>query len=257
MSELPTPDFLGGESAPELEPEIQAVEPDQTQPAPEPANEPEPAPEPVPEPLAAQETAKPYEPVPLATFLDLRDKLARTEREAQELRAYRQQQEAARQAQPAPDPYQDPEAYQAHQQAEVDARIYGLNLNMSRRLAEVQHGPDVVKAAFDWGLNRCDQDPHFNAKVRSSQDPVGEVVAEWKREQLLARLDPTDFDAFQAWKASQGGQAPTGYAPQAAQPASQRPQAPRPSLAAGPSAGASASPIPKNGEDTFDAMFRP
>lgn len=195
--------------------------------------------------------------VPLSTFLDMRDQKTAAERKAKELETWRNQQEAAARRQPVPDPEVDPAGYQQHQAAQFQSALYTQQLNISRRFAEMQHGPDVTKTAFDWGAARCDQDPFFNEKVRASADPVGFVVDEWKREQLLTKLDPTQIEAFQAWQAAQAGQAPAAVTQQAA-PAAQaaaRPVAPRPSLAAAPSAGAHSGPEARDGEAQFSAMF--
>jgi hypothetical protein len=248
------PDFAG-ESTP-APADIQTQEP-VAQPAP--AQQEAPATPPVVEPAQPAPVA-PVEPpvaqhVPLSTFLDMRDKAAANEKRAKELEAWRQQQEAQARRQPAPDPTEDLVGFQQHQAQQFHGALYAQSLTFSRRMAEMQHGPDVTKTAFEWGAARCDQDPFFNEKVRASQDPVGLVVEEWKREQLLSKLDPTDLEAFQAWKAGQAANPATLQQAAVAQQAAARPAAPRASLAAAPSAGASADPRPLDGEETYTAMF--
>lgn len=255
MDELP--DFAG-ENEPVTEtlaeaPQQPAAEPSQ-EPQPEaaatPAPEPEPqAPEPTPQPQAEQLQA------PLSALLDEREKRQAAERKAQELQQWRDQQEAQfrRQQQQVPDRFADPEAYEQFAAAQQQAALFELRRDMSRQMAEVRHGPDVVKAAFDWGASLCDRDPHFNAKVKASPDPMGLVVEEWKRDQLLQRLDPNDLDAFQQWKAQQAGATPAAPAVGAQPPA--RPAAPRPSIATAPSAGASSDPRVKDGGEVFQEMF--
>lgn len=250
MSDLP--DFLSDEPA-----HAPAAEP---APAPEPAAPPAPppTPEPAPAPLAAEAApAAPVEPahtVPLPTFLDLRDRATAAEKEAKELREWRQQQEAARARQPLPDRDQDPDAYEAHQRQAVDESMFVMRRDFSRNFAEIAHGKQTVDAAFEWGANLCDQDPHFNAKVRGHPDPVGFVVAEWKRDQVASKVDPSQYEAFLAWQAS-GGVSPAPATPAPSAAPTPAPVAPRPSLAGGPSAGAHAAAIPRDGEATFDAMF--
>lgn len=248
-----------------------------SEPAPAPAPEPAPQPEPQPEPAAAapvrgpdgrfapvepapaaepapQPAADPVHHVPLATFLDTRDRLSAAEKEAKELREWRQQQEAQARRVPIPNRDEDPEGYEAHQRQTIDDSMFAMRRDFSRNFAVVQHGQQAVDAAFQWGVNLCDRDPHFNAKVRSHPDPVGYVVSEWKRDQLLSRIAPEDLEAFQQWKAS-GGQAPAPAAPAPTAAPTPAPLAPRPSLAAAPSAGAHAGAIPRDGAATFGAMF--
>lgn len=245
------PDFMGGEAA--GEPEI--VE----QPAPQPeAPQPEPTPEPAPTEAPAPEPAPQAPPVaqnvPLATFLDQRDKANAAAKEAKELREWRAQQEAQAARQPPPNREDDPDGYEDHRQAQFQEALFQMRRDQSRAIAEIRHGEDTVKAAFSWGAERCDQDRHFNAKVRESNDPYGFVVAEWRREQLVSKVDPTEFEAYQQWKASQGqSQAQPGSAAPAAPPA--RPAAPRQSLAAAPSASRSNQAEALDADGTFKQMF--
>lgn len=205
--------------------------------------------------------------VPLATFLDIRDKAAAAERRANEAEAWRRDQEARAQRAPAPqapDPDADPAGYRAFQNDEHQRQLWEMRVEMSRGFAITRHGEETANKAFDWGLNRCDADPFFNAKVKASPDPVAFVVAEWQREQLLSEMAPEEVVAFKAWKAAQTTAAPaqpaltTAPTPAAAaQPPAPpaQPPVPRPSLAAGPSAATGAQPIPRDAEATFDRMF--
>lgn len=254
------PDFLSDE--PSSTPNASAAAPPQGQ-TPEgaaPAGQPEGAG--AQPPPAAAPAAPEAHTVPLPTFLEMRDELSASKKEAKELREWRQQQEAKARSQPpppAPNRDEDPDGYEAHQQAVIDARLYEQRREISRRFAVLQHGEETVSRAFEWAANRCDEDKFFNGKVRSHEDPLGFVVAEWQREQMLADTTPADFAAFQAWKAAQAPGAQPGGQPsaQAAAPAAPvKPTAPRQSLAAGPSAGASAGPEARDGEAQFDAMFR-
>lgn len=186
------------------------------------------APAPEQAPHQAAPAAAPEGYVPLAAFMQLRDEMRDIKRQVAP---------PPPQYEPVapPDPYEDPEGFAAYNSAQVQQATYGVNLQWSRRIAEIQHGPEVTGQAFDWGVARCDADPFFNQKVASSQDPVGFVVAEWKREQLLSKVaDPADIDAFLAWKAGQAPAAPLAAAPAAFQ---QSPTPPPRSLAAAPNAG--------------------
>lgn len=198
--------------------------------------------------------------VPLPTFLDMRDRATLAEKRAKELEDWRRQQEAAAQRQPPPNPQEDPAGYLAHQEQRFNQQIYSMKMGQSRRFAEMQHGPEVVKTAFDWGASRCDQDPYFNEKVRASDDPIGFVVAEWKRDQVASKIDPSELEAFLAWKAAQPPQQPGQPSPATPTAGAQqsppvRPAAPRPSIAAAPSAGASSDPAQKGGDEAYREMF--
>lgn len=260
------PDFLS--DAPQAAPDApqtpetvaQAPAPQPEAPATPPAADPAP-----PAPAAAEPaTATPSDAqqaaamnVPLATFLDMRDRANRSEQEARNLREWRQQQEAAARRQPPPSLEEDPQGFHQHQQQQFNAAIYEQRLTFSRSLNELKHGADTVNAAFEWGAARCDQDPFFNEKVRASADPIGFVVNEWRRDQVASTVDPSELEAFRAWKAAQAGQPPAN--PQnpaaAAHAPPAPPAAPRPSIAAAPSAGLVQQPAPRGGEETFARMF--
>jgi hypothetical protein len=228
------------------------------------------------EPQSAQPVTPESPFAPLAALLDEREKRQKAEaaaaaaqREAAEARKWREEQEARANRQPlqqAPDPETDPEGYQQwaldqHISARLDAALYQQTLGISRRFAVTQHGAELVDTAFEWGVKRCDEDPYFNAKIRKSQDPVGDVVAEYQREQQLGQISSDEWTAFQAWKKAQAA-APAGQAaPQNLQAAPAapapppKPAAPRPSLASAPSAASSAAALPRDGEGAFEAMF--
>ena len=195
--------------------------------------------------------------VPLATYLNMRDEANAAKQEAKALREWRQQQEAAANRQPPPSREEDPDAYEQHQQATFHAALQAQRVDVSYMMAEQKHGPEVTKTARDWGFERCAKDPLFNARVMQQPDPVGFVVAEWRREQVNSKVDPTDIEEYLAWKAAKGGDPanpqPSPQAAPNAPPA--RPQAPRASIAAAPSAGASADPQPLGAERTFERMF--
>lgn len=219
---------------------------------------------PIPEPTVA----------PIAALLDERDKRQTAERErdaatarTRELEEWRQQQEAKANRQPIPDRATDPDGFDAYQRQQFSTALYDQKLEFSRTTAELRHGPEVVEKAFAWGTQRCDRDPHFNEKVRASRDPVGMVVGEWRRDQMLAQLgnDPTRVEAFIAWEAAQKtdpaaqaqapAAAPATLTPPAAAPAA-APAAPRPSLASAPAAGSAAADTRiADGEEVFQGMF--
>ncbi len=257
-------DFLDGEQSPadDTSPAVEAapapdtsdagpIRDDQGRFAPKADAQPEPAPAELQQP--APEPAQPAIPagyVPLAAVEDERQKRQRLERD------YQAAQERLRQFESPPPSPDDPD-FPAYQQQLVDQRIYATNLNWSRRIAEMQHTPQVVSQAHEWGFQRCNDDPLFNAKVAQSPDPYGLIVEEWKREQLLSQVrDPADIDAFLAWKASQGAQQPAAGQPATASPTPPSNPTPRPSLASLPSGGGPQSGVPKGPGAAFDDVFK-
>ncbi len=190
----------------------------------------------------APEQTKPTEGfVPIGAVLDERDKRKALEAELAQLRA-----------KPAPiqmpDPYEDPEGYAAAQQAQVGGALYQINLRYSERLANVEHGAETVTAAKEWGFAKCETDPYFNAKVAASEDPIGFVVAEYRRDEIASKVNPSDFQEYQAWKAAQATIAQQGAQPP---PPNSPPAIPSPSLASAPSAGSILTEVAASEEDIF------
>jgi hypothetical protein len=252
-------DFL---AAVEADNKSTPVEPEKVEePKPEPAEEPKPEPEPKPEEAAPEvlelTTEEIVQPKPdaadgrLIALLEERDK-----RKAAEERL-RQLEEQARQTQAAPvqmpDPYEDPEGFAAAQEARVSQALYQTNLRWSEQLNSIKHGEETVKAAKDWGFQRCESDPYFNAKVASSADPIGFVVSEYKREEIASKVTPDEFAQFQAWKEAQGQLTtqPGGKPPDPPQTSA----IPSPSIASAPSAGSILTEPVQSDEDIFKEVI--
>lgn len=217
---------------------------------------PQPEAEPAPEP---SEPAAPFEApvvehkpdpgfVPITVVLDERDKRQRAEAELAQFRAAQQQPQAI------PDRYEDPDAHDAYQEQKVQAALYQQNLRWSARIAASEHGKETVDQAMEWGRQRCDADPYFNAKVAASEDPVGFAVSEWKREQIAAQVTPDDFAQFQAWKAAQAQLQNPAPQQTAATPTPSRSVPPR-SLASAPSAGGVMSEVVQSDDEIFEETF--
>lgn len=184
----------------------------------------------------------------LAALLDERDKRKALEAELAQFRQAQQQQQPVQ----MPDPYEDPEGFAAAQEARVSQALYQTNLRWSERIASIQHGEEAVKAAKDWGFQRCETDPYFNAKVAASPDPIGFVVAEYKREEIASKVTPDEFAQFQAWKAAQN-QLQQQAAP-AAPPTTQASAIPPKSLASAPSAGSILTEPVQSDEEIFNEV---
>lgn len=216
------------------------------------ASSPEPAPVEVATPAPAPQEAPPPAHVPISALMDERDKRKAMEAQLSALQAQQQ-----RAAPPPPDRYDDPEGYEAFQEARFQQAIYETRRDMSKRFAEMQHTPEVVAIAHEWALNRAASDPEFNAKAFASPDPYGFAVAEMRKEQLLQTVDPGKFDPaqyqqFLTWQAQQAGQ---GQQQQAFAPVPSQPPQPLPvSLATAPSAGGAAH-VPTGPGQAFGRAF--
>lgn len=207
--------------------------------------------EPVAEPVvveAAPEPAKP-EPgfVPFAAVLDERDKRKELQAEIERMR----QAQPAAQPQPLPDMFEDPEGYTSALAQTFEHRIYQTQLQMSERFARNQYGEELTTAAKEWAIEKCNHDPHFNAKVRESGDPVGYAVQEYQRDQIVSSVTPDDFAQFTAWKQAQAGLAQPATQQE---PTSQAKPPPR-SLASAPSAGPAATEPVQSDEEIFAETF--
>jgi hypothetical protein len=256
-------EFLDGptpepEAVPEVQPEAQA-EPEGQPRGPDGKflpKEAEPAPEAAPEPVQAQQpepAPEPREPahVPVSALQEERQKRQALE---QRLAALEQQRQQAPPPEP-PDRYQDPEAWEAWRDEQIETRLFNERLNTSERFARKEYGSETVEKVQQWAVERGQQDPLFGMKLRQHPDPYEFAVQEWKRDQVFAALkDPSELDQFLAWKAQQANpQPPPAEAPAPATPA---PSPPPRSLASAPSAGTA-----KPGEQpvgpgvAFDAVF--
>lgn len=212
------------------------------------------APEPAPEPQAAP--APPAIPpgyVPTTALQSERER-----RQAVEARL--QQYEAARAAEPMPDPYEDPEGYARAQRQDMQTQTLNVKLDLSEDMARERHGDEAVDTARDWALAKFAQSPTFQSEVLSKRNPYEFVVQQFKREQLFANVSPDELEQFRAWKATANPLTQAQPAPQpvvAQTAATPSIVAPPRSLASAPAAGS-----PKPGDQpvgpgvAFDAVFR-
>lgn len=207
------------------------------------------------EPVAqAAPSAPPAEPAekqhlaPLTALLDEREKRQAAEREAAELRAWRQQQEAAQRAAQAqaPDPRQDPDGALAYQQAAFQAQLYNAKISQSRFLAEQQFGAELVKEAFAF----FDQNPALSHQFVDHPSPFHAAVEFYKRQKVADEVgaDPAAYRSRLEAEIREKLMAEL----QAVQPAQPKPRLPG-SLAAAPAAGGVGEPISKG--SAFDTAF--
>ena len=151
---------------------------------------------------------------------------------------------------PAPAPEPEPPPTAAVADPAVEARLYAMGREFSRRMAVKEYGAEQVTKVHDWGAARCDEDPNFNQRIAASDDPYEAVMQAWKREQLLSKVSIDDLDEYTAWKAAK-----TAAHAQPSNPIPQ-PQAPPPrSLVNAPGNGAAGRDLGPHGPGTaFDAL---
>lgn len=185
--------------------------------------------------------------VPLNALLDERDKRKKLE---QELEALRQQKpQAAVQQVQAPDIFEDPDQYNAY----IEDRITQERIRFSEQIAVMKHGEDTVKEAVQWGVQLCDVDPHFNAQVKASPDPIGFVLDKFQRDKISQDVTPDKYKQFLEWQQSQAAPAPTST-PASVQQARAAP--PPSSIANVSAAGRAAAQVPLADEDIFASVFK-
>lgn len=165
-------------------------------------------PQPEQEPQEAEPVAKEPEPpaddggqikVPLAALHEVRDANRALKQEMEALKA---SQQPAKEAEPAPDMFADPEGYAAWQQGQVSAAIGQVTaqfesrlLNMSEAHAIGRHGADVVEKAKEWALSQPDT---VKAEIVGQADPYEFAVQQHQRVTLSEQLaDPKIAEQFQ------------------------------------------------------------
>lgn len=223
---------------------------------------------PAPETLVQPPVAPPAPPapepghVPIAAMLDEREKRQALERQLKDFQDREAKAKADREAVaplPAPDFSEDPTGHLDAREADLQARIYTMNREFSRRLAVKEYGKETVETVQQWATGRCDADPQFNQAVFASEDPYEFVVQSWKREQVLAKFSADDlaqYDEFQAWKTAQAaGQTPQSLIAAApAAPSQPAPKPPPPGLVSAPSA-AGPSHVPQGAGQAYADTF--
>jgi hypothetical protein len=199
------------------------------------------------EPVSAPPAEPPKEQhvAPLTALLDEREKRQTAERELQELRNWRQQQEAAQRAVQAPDPRQDPDGALDYQRQVFQAQLTNTRLQTSRFLAEKDFGADVVAEAYAF----FDKNPALSQQLVDHPSPFHAAVEFYKRQKVAEEVgaDPAAYEAKIKARLRE-----EVMAEMQAQPAQPKPRLPG-SLAAAPAAGVAGEPTSKG--TAFDAAF--
>lgn len=180
---------------------------------------------------------------PISALLDERDKRKQAEAELARLREWQQ----AQQPQEEPDPFEDPQAYRAHERALAANSALNVKLDLSEDLTRTAHGDELVDAAKEWALRKFSENPGFQQQVVGQRNPYGYVVKEYQRDQIASQVSPDDYAQFQAWRAAQTAiEAPS---------ITSRSIPPR-SLASAPSAGNIMLDPVQSDEDVFAETFQ-
>lgn len=206
---------------------------------------------PAPEQIAPQpQPEAPHEhSIPLKVALDWRDEAKRLRRELEQ-----------KNAQPpveAPDPYNDPQGFAAHQNGQVEQALINQRFAMSDMMAREKHGADVVEKAAAWATERAQADPGFAQSYMRQQHPIEWIVQQHKRDALLSDIGDNMDDWFTREAAKRGYVA--APAPMVAAPAvTEQQPAPAPprSLASVPSKGGGVKDVPTGPMAALGAVFR-
>jgi hypothetical protein len=161
--------------------------------------------------------------VPLAALLDEREKRQKIEREAEELRRWRQQHEAKHQ--PKPDFYDNPEAALSQVQQATQQQMLSMKLQQSRFFAEREFGADLVNEAYAY----FDQHPDQSHALVNEPSPFHAAVEFYKRQKAAAEIG-SDPEAYKAKLRAE-------LEAELASKAPPKPAAPPRSLASAPGAG--------------------
>lgn len=149
-------------------------------------------PEPTPAPQSVETPQQPDAPqpgfAPIAALMDERDKRKALEAE---LTRYRAQQPAE-----APNFFDDPDGFAAHQQRLVDQRLAEQRFAMSDMFARQQHGAESVDMAMAWANERAQADPTFAVGYMQQQNPIDWIVRQHKQTEMLGQIGDKSLDDF-------------------------------------------------------------
>lgn len=147
-----------------------------------------------------------------AAFKDEKSKRQSLERELEELRQKLTSFEAQKKEDPAPDIFEDPDGYRAHQENQLaiqrqmfDGELLSQRIEMSEQVSRIKHGDDLVDQAQQAFLNEVKTKPYLVEEMKGHRAPMEYVINWHKEKQRLSQpeIDMSEFEAFKAWKASQ------------------------------------------------------
>ena len=107
--------------------------------------------------------------------------------------------------------YQQPVQQERDPEHELRRAIKDTQIDVSRRLASVQYGEEVVEQAIKWATDRCDADPQFNQLMWQTPAPAFLAVQEFQKAQAYMELEKYGGDInklIEAKLAERGGLEP-------------------------------------------------
>lgn len=164
--------------------------------------QPEPIENPEPEPVEA-EGEKPEDPappaeskeadksIPLTALLDERERRQALQRELDDLRRWKQQQEAAKEAPKAPDFYESPDDRLQYERSQFQQMLMATKMQQSQFLASREYGEETVNEALAW----FDRHPQLSHQFVNHPSPMHAAVEFYKRQKVAEEIG-TDPDGY-------------------------------------------------------------
>lgn len=140
--------------------------------------------------------------VPLKALHETRDELKALKAELDQYRAQAQPQQ---QPQAPPDIFENPEGFAQYQDMRLQAATLNTTLNLSESMAKRYAGAEAVEQAKAWGQQAFSANPAFYQQFLQQPDPYGFLIDQYERATTFAKIgdDPSQIEAFLAWKAAQ------------------------------------------------------
>ena len=142
------------------------------------------------------ETAREDKSVPLATFLDMRDRMKAAERLADDRqRQWDEYQKSKQTVAAIPDPNIDPIGWANNRFNEFEQQMLDQKIQICGNHAIEKHGAETVSQAASWGQARALADPNFDHAFRQQPDPVAWVISQHRHAVQLDEMqrDPEAF----------------------------------------------------------------
>lgn len=192
--------------------------------------------------------------VPLATFLDMRDKQKDAERRAADYERQLSEARASQQPQQIPDAFDDPQGFARYQQQHVAEAVTAQKFEMSDLIARQSHGDETVETATAWAMEKAKANPVFAAEYMKERHPIDWIVRQHKRDSLMQQVgeDPDEFVRRRAVELGLTASPPPAVV--APQPTVTAPKAPPRSLVNAPSHGG-VSEVPVGRLAGMDTVF--
>lgn len=209
----------------------------------------EPAAEVETEEKAAEPAEEKFNPTLYKEMKEERRKRQEAERELERLRT-----QAPQTRQPAPvvpDPYEDPQGYDAHVSNQIAQAKWEMRAEMSGQRAETLYGKETVEQAIAWAQEQGLKDPTLGQRVQNQSSPVEYVVKEYQQSRTLETIAGRTFEEAAKDYATKQGWI---VSPEASQPSAQQQSSSVPprSLARMPGSGSKTAP---SGADWGEVKF--